>query len=126
MPIDTGGRDINMRDLLRRRRRPDRCTTIPEASCRRGSARPGTCWIGRTSVRGGYGLYYNTSNQQNLIVTVTNPPATPRVVLRNPTFRSRHCGRRHFRPADAVRRRVAARAHVERERAAGVLFRTGC
>jgi hypothetical protein len=37
-------------------------------------------------VRGGYGLYFNTSNQQNLIVTVTNPPATPRVVVRNPTF----------------------------------------
>ena len=41
---------------------------------------------GRTAVRGGYGLYFNTNNQQNLIVTVTNPPATPRVVIANPTF----------------------------------------
>jgi hypothetical protein len=41
---------------------------------------------GRTSVRGGYGVYFNTNNQQNLIVTVTNPPATPRPVINNPTF----------------------------------------
>ncbi|HMY73208.1 MAG TPA: TonB-dependent receptor, partial [Blastocatellia bacterium] len=40
----------------------------------------------KTSVRGGYGWYFNTNNQQNLIVTVTNPPATPRVVVVNPTF----------------------------------------
>ncbi len=32
------------------------------------------------------GSTYNTNNQQNLIVTVTNPPATPRVVIANPTF----------------------------------------
>ena len=31
-------------------------------------------------------LYFNTNNQQNLIVTVTNPPATPRPVIVNPTF----------------------------------------
>ena len=37
-------------------------------------------------MRGGYGLYFNTNNQQNLIVTVTNPPATPRPVIVNPTF----------------------------------------
>ena len=37
-------------------------------------------------MRGGYGLYFNTNNQQNLIVTVTNPPATPRLVIANPTF----------------------------------------
>ncbi len=43
---------------------------------------------GLTSVRGGYGLYFNTNNQQNLIVTVTNPPATPRFVIANPTFPS--------------------------------------
>ena len=41
---------------------------------------------GKTSVRGGYGLYFNTTSQQNLIVTVTNPPATPRPVIVNPTF----------------------------------------
>ena len=41
---------------------------------------------GTLAVRGGYGLYFNTNNQQNLIVTVTNPPATPRVIIANPTF----------------------------------------
>ncbi len=41
---------------------------------------------GKTAMRGGYGIYFNTNNHQNLIVTVTNPPATPRPVLPNPTF----------------------------------------
>jgi len=41
---------------------------------------------GRTAVRGAYGLYFNTNNHQNLIVTVTNPPFTPRPVIVNPTF----------------------------------------
>ncbi|MGH9314316.1 MAG: TonB-dependent receptor domain-containing protein, partial [Vicinamibacterales bacterium] len=54
------------------------------------SPRGGVAWDvtgdGRTSVRGGYGLYFNTNNQQNLIVTVTNPPHTPRAVIANPTF----------------------------------------
>ena len=42
------------------------------------SPRAGVAWDvtgdGRTSVRGGYGLYFNTNSYQNLIVTVTNPP----------------------------------------------------
>ena len=88
------------------------------------SPRVGAAWDvlgdGRTSVRGGYGLYFNTNNQQNLIVTVTNPPATPRVVIANPTFpdaavRPR---RRQLDPPGAVGPRDAAPAHVERERAA--------
>jgi hypothetical protein len=54
------------------------------------SPRVGAVWLptgdARTSIRGGYGLYFNTNNQQNLIVTVTNPPSTPRVVFPNPPF----------------------------------------
>ncbi|MBX9603626.1 MAG: carboxypeptidase regulatory-like domain-containing protein [Bryobacteraceae bacterium] len=41
---------------------------------------------GKTSLRGGYGIFFNTNQQQQLIVTVTNPPATPRVIFANPTF----------------------------------------
>ena len=54
------------------------------------SPRLGFAWDvfgdGRTSLRSGYGLYFNTNNHQNLIVTVTNPPFTPRPVIANPTF----------------------------------------
>ena len=49
------------------------------------SPRIGLAWDvfgnGNTSLRAGYGLYFNTNNQQNLIVTVTNPPATPRIAI---------------------------------------------
>jgi hypothetical protein len=52
--------------------------------------RAGFAWdifgTGRTSLRGGYGLFFNSNNQQHLIVTVTNPPATPRIAVTNPTF----------------------------------------
>jgi hypothetical protein len=40
----------------------------------------------KTALRGGYGLYFNTNNQQHLIVTVTNPPFTPRVSIPAPQF----------------------------------------
>ena len=54
------------------------------------SPRAGVAWDlfgdGSTAVRAGYGLYFNTMNHQNLIVTVTNPPFTPRPVIVRPTF----------------------------------------
>ena len=88
MPIDAGGRDSALIDLDDRTavtgqlyRGPDRDNISP---------RLGFAWDatgdGRTAVRGGYGLYYATNSSQNLIVTVTNPPETPRVVFQNPTF----------------------------------------
>ena len=87
LPRDTGNRDINMPDLLAPTPTVGPLYDNPAPSV---SPRTGVVWdvggAGRTSVRGGYGLYYNTSNQQNLIVTITNPPATPRVVIANPTF----------------------------------------
>lgn len=86
MPKDEGGRDINMRDLLG----APETGQLYENPGPTFSPRAGVVWNvrgdGRTSIRAGYGLYFNTNNHQNLIVTVTNPPATPRVVIANPTF----------------------------------------
>jgi hypothetical protein len=88
MPRDINGRDsalvhLSDRTLLEGQlyERPDKNNVSP---------RVGFAWDvvgdGRTSVRGGYGMYFNTNSSQNLIVTVTNPPATPRMVYPNPTF----------------------------------------
>jgi hypothetical protein len=90
MPVDTAGRDsalVNLTDTAptvgRLYEGPGRANVSPRA---------GLAWDvfgdGSTSVRGGYGLYYGTTVQQNLIVTVTNPPSTPRFVIPNPTFPS--------------------------------------
>jgi hypothetical protein len=88
MPIDSGGRDsalVNLSDPA-----PTVGQLYQNPTGKNISPRTGLAWDvlgdGTTSVRAGYGLYFNTNNQQNLIVTVTNPPATPRFVIANPTF----------------------------------------
>ena len=88
MPIDAGGHDSALVNLT------DRTATVGQlyegADYNNFSPRLGLAWDvegnGRTAVRGGYGLYYSTNSSQNLIVTVTNPPDTPRVVYQAPTF----------------------------------------
>ena len=88
MPIDQGGRDSALVNLT------DRTPTVGQlysgADYNNLSPRFGMSWDltgdGRTALRGGYGLYYATNSSQNLIVTVTNPPETPRVVYQTPTF----------------------------------------
>jgi hypothetical protein len=85
VPVDP--RDVRMPDLLAAAPTAGPLYQNPGATV---SPRIGAAWnVGggdRTTVRGGYGLYYTLTNQQDLIVTVTNPPATPRVVIANPTF----------------------------------------
>jgi hypothetical protein len=88
MPEDTRGRDATLLSLTDTEPLVGRLFEGPPRL--NFSPRGGIAWDvfgdGRTSVRGGYGLYFNTLNQQNLIVTVTNPPATPRPVIASPTF----------------------------------------
>jgi hypothetical protein len=88
MPEDIYGRDSALINLSDTEPTPGPLYRNPTYT--NLSPRLGAAWdplgTGTLSVRGGYGLYFNTNNQQNLIVTVTNPPATPRVVFPLPTF----------------------------------------
>lgn len=88
MPRDIYGRDSALVSLTDTAPRVGQLFKGPQYG--NLSPRAGVAWDvsgdGQTSVRAGYGLYFNTNTQQNLIVTVTNPPATPRFVIQNPTF----------------------------------------
>ncbi len=88
MPVDEGGRDSALVTLADRTALTGRLYEGPDYN--NISPRLGFSWDvtgdGQTAVRGGYGLYYSTNSSQNLIVTVTNPPQTPRVVYQAPTF----------------------------------------
>ena len=88
MARDIAGRDSALPSLTDRTATTGQLYDQPDYN--NFSPRVGAAWDvfgdGRTSVRGAYGLYFNTNSSQNLIVTVTNPPSTPRVVFPNPTF----------------------------------------
>ena len=87
MPGDKYGRDSALPNLSDTQPTLGRLFENPPHNL---SPRAGFAWDvfrdGSTALRGGYGLYFNTNSHQNLIVTVTNPPATPRPVIANPTF----------------------------------------
>jgi hypothetical protein len=88
MPVDLYGRDSTLRNLT------DPAPTVgplyQNPTLRNVSPRAGFAWDvlgnGKLALRGGYGLFFNTNNQQHLIVTVTNPPATPRIAITGSTF----------------------------------------
>jgi hypothetical protein len=88
MPVDAGGRDAALVSLSDRTALTGRLYEGPDTN--NLSPRLGVSWDvagdGDTAVRGGYGLHHATNSSQNLIVTVTNPPQTPRVVYQAPTF----------------------------------------
>jgi hypothetical protein len=95
MPIDTGGRDsalVNLSDpaptVGRLYEGPSRTSVSPRVGFAWDISEAGVPSPLSASLRGGYGLYYGVTAQQNLIVTVTNPPATPRFVIPNPSFPS--------------------------------------
>ncbi|MBP6702232.1 MAG: TonB-dependent receptor [Vicinamibacteria bacterium] len=88
LPKDAGGRDstlVSLSDLT-----PTLGLPYGNSPKLNFSPRVSFAWDvkgdGKLAVRGGYGLYFNVNNQQNLIVTITNPPVTPRAIIANPTF----------------------------------------
>jgi hypothetical protein len=90
MPEDIYGRDSALPDPLTDTAPIAGSQLYQNPTYKNISPRLGFAWDltgnGSLSLRGGYGMFFNTNNQQNLIVTVTNPPATPRLSIGNPTF----------------------------------------
>jgi hypothetical protein len=89
MPRDIYGRDSALKNIYTDAA-PQTGQLYDNPNGKNFSPRFGFAWdvfgTGKTSVRGGYGWFFNTNNQQNLIVTITNPPATPRYSITNPKF----------------------------------------
>jgi len=89
MPVDIYGRDSALLNIFTDNA-PVSGQLYQNPTKKNFSPRFGLAWDvfgnGITAVRGGYGLIFNTNGQQTLIVTVTNPPFTPRVAITNPTF----------------------------------------
>jgi len=89
MPVDIYGRDSALLNIFKDSA-PVSGQLYQNPTKKNFSPRFGFAWDvlgnGKTAVRGGYALIYNTNGQQTLIVTVTNPPFTPRVSIVNPTF----------------------------------------
>ena len=86
LPRDIQGRDSTLLQLSDTS--PTAGQLYQNPTLRNLSPRAGLAWDvfgdGKTSLRSGYGIFFNTNNQQNLIITVTNPPATRRVVIPAP------------------------------------------
>ncbi len=88
VPTEAQGRDVALPDLGAAE--PVIGSLYRNPTSDNWSPRLGFAWDpvgdGRTAVRGGFGIYYDTNIQQNLIVTITNPPFTPRPVIPGPRF----------------------------------------
>lgn len=84
LPRENYGRDSALLNIFTDRA-PQTGQLYQNPTYRNFSPRVGFAWDvlgnGKMSVRGGYGIFFNTANQQHWIVTITNPPFTPRIIV---------------------------------------------